>query len=233
MKSRNARALATEKQSLLSTNARLMNEIKNVEIQLSNRTPNAITTSTKKDFFSSTTTLWLFSGLINGLLKIIFCNVFATLMYDAAPHLLKDSFLILVGTQLSSSFLTNLFTARKSQLGSSISGPDIVHALFLATMVETIATKTNDPAVAAATILFLICFTNLCVAVTWLFVAKYNLMIVIDFFPVGKFSVFCASSFSYLTPSLFRLYPSLFVYSRSGHDWIPRLCWLQSLKECH
>ena len=192
MASRNAHAamaLAQEQQTLLATKARLVKDIHHIDVQLSERRASAARESQweskSSSCPSSSSTTWIFSGIINGLLKVIFCNVYATLVYDAAPHLLKDSFVVLVGTQLSSSLLTNLITARSSQLGASISGPDIVHCIFLATMVETIATKTDDAAVATATLLFLVCFTSLCVSLTWLIVARFNLTIAIDFFPVA------------------------------------------------
>ena len=129
--------------------------------------------------------LWIISGVVNGILKLIFCIVFASLIADAAPHLLKDKIPILVGTQLASTLVTCLFTARYSTVGASIAGPDIIHALVLKTMTTTVATMTTDPDVALATVLFLICFTSLCISLTWLVVARYRLMVIIDFFPIS------------------------------------------------
>ena len=37
--------------------------------------------------------LWLFSGIINGVLKLIFCIVYGALIVDAAPHLLQNKLL--------------------------------------------------------------------------------------------------------------------------------------------
>ena len=131
------------------------------------------------------TILWMISGIVNGLLKLIFCIVFATLVKEAAPELLKDAFPVLVGTQLASTLVTCMITARYSSVGASISGPDIIHALVISTMTETVAKTTTDPEVALSTVLFLICFTGLCISVTWILVARYRLMVVIDFFPVA------------------------------------------------
>ena len=160
------------------------NKLRHLEQQLANRSFNANDHSEGR---SSPTPirLWLFSGIINGVLKLLFCIVFAVLIYDAAPHLLKDTFLVLCGTQLTTSTVTCLVTALYSSASSSISGPDIVHALFLSAMMGTVAKKTSDPEAALATILFLICFTSLCISLTWLVVAKYRLTVVIDFFPVA------------------------------------------------
>lgn len=136
-------------------------------------------------YVSRTHFLWVFSGSINGILKLIFCLVYGALIVDAAPHLLKDKLPILVGTQLAASFVTNLFTARYSSVGASISGPDIVHALVMKTMTTTVAQITDDPEVALSTVLFLLCFTSFVISATWLLVARFRLSVFIDFFPVS------------------------------------------------
>ena len=100
MASRNAHAamaLAQEQQTLLATKARLVKDIHHVDVQLSERRASAASDSQWESKSSScpsssSTTSWIFSGIINGLLKVIFCNVYATLVYDAAPHLLKGKF---------------------------------------------------------------------------------------------------------------------------------------------
>ncbi len=137
---------------------------------------------------------WLVSGIVNGVLKLIFCIVFASLIVDAAPDLLQDSLPILVGTQLASALVTCLFTARYSTVGASVAGPDIIHALVLKSMTQTVAklvkdAHPNDPEAAAAaclaTVLFLVCFSSFLISLTWLAVARYRLMVVIDFFPIS------------------------------------------------
>ena len=116
--------------------------------------------------------LWVSSGFINGFLKLIFCIVYGALIVDAAPHLLKDKLPILIGTQLATAFIANLYTARYSSVGASISGPDIVHALVMKTITTQVAQITNDPEVALSTILFLMCFTTAFISLTWLVVAR-------------------------------------------------------------
>ena len=129
--------------------------------------------------------LWVFSGVINGLFKLIFCVIYGSLIVDAAPNLLKDKLPIIIGTQLATAFVTNLFTARYSSVGAMITGPDIVHALVMKTMTITVAQITDDPQVALSTVLFLMCFSSFIVSLTWLTVAHFRLSVVIDFFPIS------------------------------------------------
>jgi SulP family sulfate permease len=167
-------------------------EIKRVEAQLYKIESNTTATKSSRDHPKASTCgcdrssfLWIISGIVNGLLKLFFCIVFATLVHEAAPKLLKGALPVLVGTQLSSTLITCLVTAKYSTVGASIAGPDIIHALVLATMTGTVAQNTSDPDEALATVLFLICFTGACISLTWIVVARYKLMVVIDFFPVA------------------------------------------------
>ena len=177
------------------------------------------TSSNKSNATSSI--LWIISGIVNGLLKLVFCIVFATLIYDAAPVLLKDALPVLVGTQLSSTLITCLITAKYSTVGASIAGPDIIHALVLATMTETIARKTDDPIVALSTVLFLICFTGLCISITWLIVAKYRLMVVIDFFPVAVVTGFLGCiGYKVLKQAIKIAVGSYWYHPSSSHFWL-------------
>ena len=165
--------------------------------------------------------LWIISGVVNGLLKLVFCIVFATLIFEAAPKLLKDALPVLVGTQFASTLVTCLVTAKYSTVGASIAGPDIIHALVLATMTGTVARNTNDPDEALATVLFLICFTGLCISLTWIVVAKYRLMVVIDFFPVAVVTGFLGCiGYKVLKEAAHIAVGPFWYYPSSGHFWL-------------
>jgi len=129
--------------------------------------------------------MWLIAGVVTGVLKLSFCVVFGSLIHESAGELLTDSTSIGIGVQLVSAFVTCLITAMWSTVGISISGPDIIQALMLANMAKVIARKTNDKDVALATMLFLSAFTTILIALTWLLIVRYRLMVVLDFFPVS------------------------------------------------
>jgi len=129
--------------------------------------------------------LWLISGVVNGILKLSFCVVFGSLIHESAGELLTDSISVGVGVQLVSAFVTCLITATWSTVGISISGPDIIQALMLANMAKVVKANTDDPDVALATMLFLSCFSTLLIALTWLLIVRYRLMVILDFFPVS------------------------------------------------
>lgn len=192
--------LAAERQRLQENEKLTRNQLENIEVQIAmleqsqgQGLPNDSQDARTNESHGAnayiqqcmTSMLWVYSGILNGMLKLIFCTVYALIIVDAAPHLFKDEMPILVGTQLASAFVTNLFTSQFSSVGASISGPDIVHALVMKTMAVTVAQITDDKEVALATVLFLMCFTSFCISFTWLLVAKFRLMIMIDFFPVS------------------------------------------------
>jgi len=129
--------------------------------------------------------LWIIAGVITGVLKLSFCVVFGSLIHEAAPTLLSDSISVGVGVQLVSAFVPGLITAMYSTVGVSIPGPDIIQALMLANMAKVIEKDMDDKDAALATILFLSVFSTLLIALTWLVIVRYHLMVVLDFFPVS------------------------------------------------
>jgi len=134
--------------------------------------------------------LWIIAGVVTGVLKLSFCVVFGSLIHESAGELLKDSTSIGVGVQLVSAFVTCLITATFSTVGISISGPDIIQALMLANMAKVIARDMDHDGIyakdaALATILFLSVLSTLLIALTWLVIVRYHLMVVLDFFPVS------------------------------------------------
>jgi len=131
--------------------------------------------------------LWIIAGIVTGLLKLSFCVVFGSVIHESAGDLLSNTIPIGVGVQLVSAFVTCLITAKFSTVGISISGPDIIQALMLANMAKVIEKKmeAGDEDGALATILFLSILSTVFIAVTWLIIVKYHLMVVLDFFPVS------------------------------------------------
>jgi len=131
--------------------------------------------------------LWIIAGVVTGVLKLSFCVVFGSLIHESAGDLLKDTIPIGVGVQLVSAFVTCCITAATSTVGISISGPDIIQALMLANMAELIGNTMdeNNKEGALATILFLSVASTVAIALTWLLIVKYHLMVVLDFFPVS------------------------------------------------
>jgi len=129
--------------------------------------------------------LWMISGLVNGVLRILFCYAFATIIHESAGDLLKDSVGIGVGVQLVSAFITCTTTALWSTVGASIGGPDIIQALLLASMGNIISEQTDDKDVALATILFLTSLTTLLIAINWLLISRFYLIAVVDYFPIS------------------------------------------------
>jgi len=129
--------------------------------------------------------LWIIAGVVTGVLKLSFCVVFGSLIHESAGDLLSDTIPIGVGVQLVSAFVTCCITAATSTVGISISGPDIIQALMLANMAEVIGKRMDSKDAALATILFLSVASTVAIALTWLFIVRYHLMVVLDFFPVS------------------------------------------------
>jgi len=131
--------------------------------------------------------LWIIAGVVTGVLKLSFCVVFGSLIHESAKELLSESTSVGVGVQLVSAFVTCLITATFSTVGISISGPDIIQALMLANMAKVIEKDMdpNDKDAALATILFLSVVSTVLIALTWLLIVRYHLMVVLDFFPVS------------------------------------------------
>jgi len=131
--------------------------------------------------------LWIIAGVVTGVLKLSFCVVFGSLIHESAGDLLKDTIPIGVGVQLVSAFVTCCITAATSTVGISISGPDIIQALMLANMAEVIGNtmEYDNKDGALATILFLSVLSTVAIALTWLIIVRYHLMVILDFFPVS------------------------------------------------
>jgi len=129
--------------------------------------------------------LWIVSAVMSGVLKIIFCVVFGSLIHGSAEDLLHDSTAIGVGAQLVSAFITCIITPFYTTVGATIAGPDIIQALMMGNMAKVIQNNTNDKAVALATILFLTAVSTMSIALTWLLIVRYRLMKVLDFFPIS------------------------------------------------
>jgi len=129
--------------------------------------------------------LWIVSAVMSGVLKIIFCVVFGSLIHESAEELLHDSTPIGVGAQLVSAFITCLITPFYTTVGATIAGPDIIQALMMGNMAKVIQNHTDDKEVALATILFLTAVSTMSIALTWLLIVRYRLMKVLDFFPIS------------------------------------------------
>ena len=150
---------------------------------------------------------WVTAGVVSGILKILFCIVFATVIHDAAP-VFKSSLPLGIAVQLASSFVTCFITAWRSSVGVSVAGPDITPAIFLGQMAITISdevcgetTKSSnassviacpngDATQALATLLFMYTLTCLAMSISWILLANYRLTRIVDFLPVSVVSGF-------------------------------------------
>ena len=132
---------------------------------------------------------WLCSGIVLGIFKILFCIVFASLIHESDP-VFRPSLPIGMSIQLVSTFITTLYTSWRSTIGCSISGSDIIPALTIKLMAETIAKNTQNAAAALPTLLFCCLATTVIMGIAWLLVSYFKLTRVVDYMPVSVVSGF-------------------------------------------